>query len=235
MAGTAFSEIIVNYIMQNIDDLRWEEELTRNAALFMRSKSLLLMNAVPRFNKPPEMRQRLAFTPPTYADDAYTVQGGDEAPLTIQTGQVGFEICTAGVVALDQLGNPIYTPLTDISYDAETGEITINTGSFAAGNTIDIDFYTDGGFETELNETEKRILGLCGAYAWYNRFGNTWLNAQPKIKDPNFKTEAESGWIRATSEKQRLLRVALDGEMRAYENALVYDKIVPDFRRIKSF
>ncbi len=201
----------------------------------MRSKSILLMNAIPRFNKPPEMRERLKYTPPTYADDVYIVQAADATPLTIMTGQTGFELCSAGTLTKDKLGNPIYTPIRDMEYDNETGIVTILSGSFSVGDTIDIDFYTDGAFDVELNDSERRILGLCGAYTWYNRFGNTWLNAQPKIKDSNFKTEAESGWIRATSEKQRLLRVALDGEMRAYEHALVYDQIVPEFRKIKSF
>lgn len=227
---TNFSDVLTGAVMQDVDDVRWQDQLATNPALFFRSKSQLLMNAVPRFNKPPEMEEWLAYTEPSYDEYSYTATSPEVAPITIQTGKTGFDLCSGGIVTKGS-NTVSYTPV-EISYDAETGDVVINTG-LSGGQTVDFDFYTDGYFENDLTQRQQRILGMCVAYDWYRQFAATYLGITPKIIDPKFKINGtESGKIRADSERMRYLEEQLNGELNNYERACAYAKRVPDSRKI---
>lgn len=222
--ATPFSEIIINHAMQDIDDVRWEQELKEDPALFFRRKSVILVNSIPRFNKPPEIMEWLTFVEAGYDDYIYTADSAQTAPVVISTGKIGYETCSVG--KQEEINNtPVYTPI-ECEYDAETGEVTIQT-NLNAGAVIDIDFYTDGYFDNDLTPIQKRILGLCVAENWYSKFSNNWLNSQPKVKDASFEVGSEAGWIRAVNEKLRMINVALDGELRRYETTMTYRNVMP--------
>ena len=68
--ATTFSDIITLALTSKIiNDLRWEQDYAENAALFLRQKSQALQTAIPKFNRPPEIREYLAYTAPSF--DSY--------------------------------------------------------------------------------------------------------------------------------------------------------------------
>ena len=69
--STLFSDVLTQYAMQFIDDVRWQEQLALNPAQFFRAKSQTLISAIPRFNRPPNMQEYLKYVAPSYAGLAY--------------------------------------------------------------------------------------------------------------------------------------------------------------------
>ena len=225
MADT-FSDILCNYVVGvDLDDIRWKGELESNPALFFRQKSLYVISGMARFNRPPQMAAYLTYTAPQY-DDFYYTQGQEvSGDVVIETGKTGFELCSVGLTGVDKFGNPYYTPVKS-EYDGETGNVTVDI-ALDAGQIIQCDFYTDGTFNNPLSDRQKRILGLCVAYDWYSNFTNSWLNQQPKISDKSFSVKSENEWIRTTTERRRLIRQELDGELLSYEQSVAYMNAVP--------
>lgn len=221
MPTTTFSELLCNYVTAvDTDDLRWRNELAQNPALFLREKSLYVLNAIPRFNRPPEMRTQLAYTPPTCDDYEYAAATAQTAPIVIQTGKTGFELCSTGLAGTNQYGNPYYTPISN-TYDETTGDVTIAT-DLAAGQVVQFDFYTDGTFSNVLTDWQKRILGLCITESWYMNLASNFLNIQLKIQDASFPVKSENEHIRTLTERLRLVRRNLSDELQAYEQACQY-------------
>lgn len=223
---TTFAEILMNYAKVEIDDINWDTELAENPAQFYRSKSLYMFNAIPRFNRPPNIATRLAFTPPTYDDYLYTSPSAQTSPISIDTGILGYELCSAGIVT-----STSYTPIS-VLYDDETGIATLNI-DLAEGQMVDFDFYTDGQFTNDLTYAEKRILGLCVQLVWENRFANSYLVQSPKIKSKSFDMGNEGTQSRANTERLTALTKALNGEILAYEQSLAYINAVPPSVQLK--
>ena len=68
--ATTFSDIIsLAMASKIINDIRWEQDFRENAALFLRQKSKALELAIPKFNRPPEIREYLEYTSPSF--DSY--------------------------------------------------------------------------------------------------------------------------------------------------------------------
>ena len=221
-----FSDILCNYVTGvDIDDLRWKTELETNPALFFRQKSLYVISGMARFNRPPQMTAYLQYTPPEYDDYYYTQDAETAGEIVIETGKMGDELCSTGISGIDKFGNPYYTPIEN-TYDPETGAVTV-TWPLDAWQIVQCDLYTDGTFDNPLSDRQKRILGLCVAYDWYSNFTNSWLNQQPKISDKSFAVKSENEWIRTTTERRRLLRQELDGELLSYEQSVAYMNTVP--------
>lgn len=143
----------------------------------------------------------------------------------INTGITGYELCSAGVIEEDDLGTPVYVAL-DITYDNETGDMTLNQ-VVEAGRTVQIDFYTDGYFENDLTDDMKNILGLCVQYVWERRFNNDFLTRTPKIKDDSFDTGNESNWIAKGTERLRVIYGQLNSALVSFEQGLAAMQTLP--------
>lgn len=225
MPGTTFSDIICNHALVEIDDVRLQKKLAESPARFYRTMAMYMMNAIPRFHKPPEAREWLKFTAPQYDDYQYTTTDQDTGnSIAIETGVKGYELCNAILIQADGYGGVANIPLPT-EYDEETGVVTIQ-GAFQPGMTIDIDFYTDGVFDRNLGYDVKRILGLCVQVVWENRFVNAFLIQQPKIKDRSFDVGNEANHMRASTERLRELTARLNGELNAFEQDIEYGRVV---------
>lgn len=226
MAQTSFIEVISNYAMLEIADIRLQKELAESPARFFRKMSFYMLNAIPRFNRPPEAHEWLSFSPPVYDDMEYMVpsdySGGD---LTIETNKTGFEMANIIHVKPDGYGSYEYIPVA-CAYDAETGNITIADGIVSANDQLSLDFYTDGIFDRELGYTMKRILGLLVQLVWENRFINDFLLQQPKIKDRSFDVGNEANHMRAATERLRFLNDQVNQELKSFEQGLCYESMV---------
>ena len=225
--ATTFSDIItLSLASKIINDLRWEQDFRENAALFLRQKSVAMELAIPKFNRPPEIREFLSYTAPSF--DSYyeyletAVTGSD----SFDTGAIGYELCNVGILSINKHNEPEYTPITDFSYDAETGIVTIN-GDYAARTEIQFDFYTDGVFDNELNAEIKEILCLCLAMVWETGFSGEWLNRTPILQDKTFRrASTESAWTEAQEHKRRALETALNDRLMKYEQNAHYRQVV---------
>ena len=220
--GTAFIDVICNHAMVEIADL------ATSPARFFRKMSLYTLQAIPRFNRPPEARAWLKFTAPAYDDYDYTVSpdyiAGD---ITIATELTGFEIVSAIKIQNSGYGTTEFIPISGISYDAETGAVTIPDGAVSAGDNIAIDFYTDGHFDNGLTYDMKDILGLLIQYVWEQRFANDFLLQQPKIKDKSFDVGNEAKHMRAATERMRFLSERIFQRLCAFEQSLAYRSLTP--------
>ena len=230
--GTAFSTIITQHAMNFIEDPRWQEQLETNPAQFFRAKSLILVNSVPRFNRPYNIQQYLTYTDATFSDYEYVVEDDTEESLEIPTEMIGYELCSTGVVeASDTSDTPTYTPIAN-EYDPETGIVTVSQ-ALQAGQSVLCDFYTDGAFDRDLDNTQKRILGLCMACDWHRQFANAYLNVANLVIDKTFNVRSASEHMRVNTERLRTLEMMLSQEILAYEQkqfALKYvgKSIFPD-------
>ncbi|MEG1757800.1 MAG: hypothetical protein RR235_05000 [Oscillospiraceae bacterium] len=230
---TCFSEILGNFAMNDFRDFRWDKELATNPAAFYRAKSAALMNALPLFSKPPEMEDYLIFTPPVYADYIFTIQNASPSPITVDTGKIGFELCSVGLSGKDEAGNPYYTPLR-ADYDKQSGTARVYvTKGLQSGQLLEFDFYTDGVFVNNISLRQKRIIGLCIQAMWYEKFAGNGTHMSPKAKDKNFAPNAESADIRAMTERLKLSGGKLNDELDAYAQSVAYRNTVSKAHRFK--
>lgn len=227
MPNTTFIEVISNYALVEIADIRLQKEMQTNPARFFRKMSFYMLNAIPRFNRPPEAREWLKFVAPVYDDYDYTVPDGYDGddPLVIEAGLKDYEMVSGVKIAEDGFGGYEFVPIANLEYDPTSGNVTIPSG-VAMGDNIAIDFYTDGYFERELDYRVLRILGLLVQVVWENRFANVYLLQQPKIKDRNFDVGNEANYMRAASERMRFLNNQANEELRSFEQYCAYNLTV---------
>lgn len=225
--ATLFSDVLTQYAMQFIDDVRWQEQLALNPAQFFRAKSQALIASIPRFNRPPNIQSYLSYTLPVYGDYSYTVQEEDTFPLTVETNMKTFDLCSVGTVSVSDSGGVTYTPVANVAYDKATGDVTI-AENIEVGTQIDFDFYTDGIFTNTLDPTQQRILGLCVAYDWYFRMENAFLNVLNPITDKTFAPRSATAEDkRANTARFKELGLQLSSELMAYEQRLYALKYIP--------
>lgn len=227
--GTKWSEIVTNYAMTNIDDVRLQEDAANDPAAFLRRMSLYMENAIPLFNMPPEMTDRLenGIVYPQYGDFYWeSTAESTTAETTVDTGMKGYELFSCAVVTQDASGAITYAPYAGAKYDAESGVVTFPTQD-GAGISYTLDFYTDGSFAQELTMRQKRILGMCVAAVWDERFyGHNWLNDQMKVKDASFETVNEGTYMEKSSQKHGKNRARLMDELRKYEQDCAHLNVV---------
>jgi len=220
---TTFIDVICNHAMLEIADIRLENDMATSPARFFRKMALYMLNAIPRFNRPPEAREWLKFTAPVYDDYDFTVETMDAGEsITIETGIKGFEMVSAIRVQATGYGTTEFIPLTGTGYDAETGDVTIPSDIVSIGDQIAIDFYTDGYFDRELGYDMKDILGLLVQYVWEQRFANDYLLQQPKIKDKSFDVGNEANHMRSANERMKFLQEQINQKLRAFEQNVEY-------------
>jgi len=224
--GTSWSAIIADYgypLIQNDFSLDWD--LANRPAVFWNRVSGLFKISIPLFNRPPEQRTRLKDnTPHSFTDYEYisaTVQTG---PVTIDTGIEDYELCSCGLVGVDDCNTPYYTPLT-ATYDADTGEVVI-AEDLTENDVVDCNFFTSGTFTPDLSEEEKSILGQCFYVVYERRFDNDVAERRGKIHDNTFNTTNEGTLTNANTERQKFVDPQLFDMLRAYEQNICSDATV---------
>lgn len=225
--GTKWSEIITEHAMVFIDDVRLSEKAEENYALFLREMSLYMKNAVPVFDRPPEMRDYLSvgMTEARYTDAQWTstIESLGDA-TTVETGNIGYDAFSCAIRETQADGTVILTPYDGAEYDRETGDV-----SFPAQKDIgieyDMDFYADGEFPHDLSAAQKRILGLCVACVWDERFFRDWLKDAPKVHDRSFNAPNEAQYMEKGNKKKLQNRGLLNEELSKYAQDCEYANV----------
>ena len=222
--GTKWSEIISEHAMVDINDVRLIERAQMNPARFYREMALYMKNGIPVFNRPPEIKQwlELDMIAPAWGDEVWssTIESTMEE-TAVETGMTGYDVFSCVRVEWLENGEAIETPYRGASYDAETGIVTFEAQD-AAGVEYSLEFYRDGEFAHELTATQKRILGLCVASAWDERFFRDWLADVAKAHDRSFEAPNEPQYIEKSVKKKAANRSLLNEELRKYEQDCVY-------------
>ena len=214
-------EIRATTFIKNDLSLEWDKA-NRLPVFFNRMKAYMI-EAIPKFNRPPEMLDKLAaYTEPQFDSVSYVTveleQGTTEQ--TVNTDVLGANYVSAGIIAEDSFGDVEYTPVVCF-YDAETGIVTIE-GQYDAGLSVEIDLYTCGEFEADLNDAEKGILTFAIYNRYEHRFDNDVLERQAKIRDSAFTTISEASQTQAGTARQKEVDNQLYGMLRSYQDNVEY-------------
>lgn len=210
-----------------IDDVRWDRELAVSPARFFRAKSDWVRLALPLLNRPPNLQSMIqnGMTEPQYDSFSYAVTEDICGSVTIETGLTGYEIASAYVRGADGVSE---TPISVTQYDKASGAVTVS-GNISAGESVEIDFYTDGQFP-DMSDTLMRLFALAVAVVWDERFDNNWLNMQLKIHDSSFSTANEGNYAEKISQRRERNRAAFTEELKQYEQNVAYLSRVPKER-----
>ena len=218
--GTTWEELELRATTYIKNDLSLEWDKANRLPVFFNRMRAYTVEAIPKFNRPPEMLQKLAaYTAPQFESVSYTTIAGENQ--TVETGVLGATVVSAGVIEEDDFGDVQYTPVSGAEYDPETGLVTL-TGTFEAGSQVEIDLYTSGAFDADLNETEKGILAFAIYNRYEHRFDNDVLERQSKIRDSAFTTISEASQTQAGTARQREVDSQLYAMLRAYQDNVEY-------------
>ena len=227
--GTTWAEIICNYAMPVIDDVRLSDQMGENPALFFRRMALYMDLAIPMVSRPPELDTYLNYElqKPDYADTLWvSTEESLSGPTVLNTGITGYELFSCSLRETDESGVITSTPVAGVTYDPETGGVTFPQQT-AVGLEYNVDFYNDGSFYYDLTDAQKRILGLSVAIVWDERFSRNWLNITQKIHDGSFSTVNESNYMREAQNRLFMNRHLLNDELRKYEQDVAYKNTLP--------
>ena len=218
--GTTWEELELRATTYIKNDLSLDWDKANRLPVFFNRMMAYMIEAIPKFNRPPEMLAKLAaYTAPQFESVSYTTVSGENQQ--IETGVTGASVYSVGVLATDDFGDVSYEPVTGAEYNAETGVVTLN-GTYEAGASIEIDLYTSGTFDAELNDTEKGILAFAIYNRYEHRFDNDVLERQAKIRDSAFTTISEASQTQAGTARQREVDSQLYAMMRAYQDNVEY-------------
>lgn len=218
--GTTWEELELRATTYIKNDLSLDWDKANRLPVFFNRMRAYMVEAIPKFNRPPEMLQKLAaYTAPQFESVSYTTIAGENQ--TVETEVLGATVVSAGVIEEDDFGDVQYTALTGVEYDAETGLVTL-TGTFEAGSQVEIDLYTSGTFNADLNETEKGILAFAIYNRYEHRFDNDVMERQAKIRDSAFTTISEASQTQAGTARQREVDSQLYAMLRAYQDNVEY-------------
>lgn len=226
--GTTWAEVICNYAMPVIDDVRLSDQMGQNPALFFRRMSLYMDLALPILSRPPELDAFLkeGLAKPDYGDVTWiSTEESLTAEVTVETGMTGYELFSCSLRTEDESGVVTLTLVPEVTYDPETGNVVFPMQD-EAGLEYTLDFYTDGSFGNDLTEAQKRLTGLAVGIVWDERFSRNWLNIQQKVKDSSFDTVNESNYMREVQNRLVTNRGLLNDELRKYEQDIAYSNTV---------
>lgn len=232
MAVTNFLDVY-EYAFTEIEDVRLDNLMSENPALFLRRCWDYLRNAIPLFTAPKGMQDKLKdYEQPQFDSQSFVGDGTSTAfagspgmaDVTILIGEVVVAVLSASEAS------PIATQ-NGVSYDFETGTIEFDVAPEADAD-IQVDYYTDGYFNRELSVEEIAILAKCFSVVWFNKIANTFLRTTPKIKDKNFNTDSSFGVEQADTAKLRAMRIELQDMMSDYEQTMAYKVVVPTGKQL---
>ena len=226
--GTPWTEIICNYAMPVMDDVRLIDQMGENPALFFRRMALYMDLAIPMVSRPPELDSYLNYelVKPEY--DYFIWRSTSESlegETTVETSMTGYDLFSCSLREVDESGVVTSTPVSGVTYDPETGTVVFPQQD-TVGLEYNVDFYTDGSFFYDLTEAQKRLLGLAVGVVWDERFSRNWLNITQKIKDASFDTVNESNYMREVQNRLFMNRHLLNDELRKYEQDVAYKNTV---------
>lgn len=233
--GTPWTEIICNSAMPVMDDVRLNDQMGENPALFFRRMALYMDLAIPMVSRPPELDSYLNYelTKPEYDDFIWrSTSESLEGETTVETSMTGYELFSCSLREVDDSGVVTSTPVSGVTYDPETGTVVFPQQE-AVGLEYNVDFYTDGSFYYDLTEAQKRLLGLAVGVVWDERFSRNWLNITQKIKDSSFDTVNESNYMREVQNRLFMNRHLLNDELRKYEQDVAYKNTVTPRAQIR--
>lgn len=218
--GTTWEELELRATTYIKNDLSLDWDKANRLPVFFNRMRAYMVEAIPKFNRPPEMLAKLAaYTAPQFESVSYTTVEGENQ--TVDTGVTGATVFSVGIIEEDDFGDVQYVPVVNAEYNAETGIVTL-TGAFEAGSQVEIDLYTSGTFDAELNETEKGILAFAIYNRYEHRFDNDVLERQAKIRDSAFTTISEASQTQAGTARQREVDSQLYAMLRAYQDNVEY-------------
>ena len=226
--GTPWTEIICNYAMPVMDDVRLIDQMGENPALFFRRMALYMDLAIPMVSRPPELDSYLKYelVKPVYDDMIWrSTSESLEGETTVETTMTGYDLFSCSLREVDESGVVTSTPVSGVTYDPETGTVVFPQQE-TVGLEYNVDFYTDGSFYYDLTEAQKRILGLAVGVVWDERFSRNWLNLTMKVKDASFDTVNESNYMREVQNRLFMNRHLLNDELRKYEQDVAYKNTV---------
>lgn len=236
---TPILKVLTEYCAFYIDDDNLKSLAQEDMPLYAWRMWGCLNAAIPFFTLPAEMQGYLLGTeenpnmePPKFGTSIYTLSETATSEVTVELGEdyAGYELFCARERQTDIFGNINYLPTDAVTYNAETGTITISAteeNPINAGTTYEFDFYTDGSFGKTLNREEMKILGLCFEVVWLMRFSNDWLSLVPKIDDRSFTEQNRANKENADTAKVREAYAQLAAAMRRYEQNLAFNKQYP--------
>lgn len=226
--GTPWTEIICNYAMPVMDDVRLIDQMGENPALFFRRMALYMDLAIPIVSRPPELDSYLNYelVKPVYDDMIWrSTSESLEGETTVETTMTGYDLFSCSLREVDESGVVTSTPVSGVTYDPETGTVVFPQQE-TVGLEYNVDFYTDGSFYYDLTEAQKRLLGLAVGVVWDERFSRNWLNLTMKVKDASFDTVNESNYMREVQNRLFMNRHLLNDELRKYEQDVAYKNTV---------
>lgn len=224
--GTSWEQIETQAMTYIKNDLLLNEDMERRLPVFYWKMSAYMRLAIPRFNRPPEIIQKLAHTSqPRFDSIIYTADEDLEAEAEIHTEQEGYDICSAGLIQEDNVGIPQYVPLNIVSYDSETGIVKLQE-AIDDGTEITFDFYKSAEFESNLTFSEADLLAFCIYVAWEHRFSNNAIERTSKIRDSSFMPVSEASMTNANTSRLREINSELFDRLRAYEQGVEYMGVV---------
>lgn len=223
--STAWEPIETQAMTYIKNDLSLDWDMKNRLAVFYNRMAAYMEWAIPLFNRPPEILLKLRdITAPDFEDVDYTPTEAREAPVTIETGLTGFDICSCGLVAKDQFGGVEYTPVSCV-YDSASGDVVVNM-ALTADDTLSINLYKSGAFAADLSRTEQTILAYGIYAAWEHRFDNNAIERTSKIRDSSFTTISEASQTNANTARQREVMQQFYGMLRHYERNRNYIETV---------
>lgn len=226
--GTPWTEIICNFAMPVMDDVRLIDQMGENPALFFRRMALYMDLAIPMVSRPPELDSYLNYelVKPVYDDMIWrSTSESLEGETTVETTMTGYDLFSCSLREVDESGVVTSTPVSGVTYDPETGTVVFPRQE-TVGLEYNVDFYTDGSFFYDLTEAQKRLLGLAVGVVWDERFSRNWLNLTMKVKDASFDTVNESNYMREVQNRLFMNRHLLNDELRKYEQDVAYKNTV---------
>ncbi len=214
--STAWEPIEMQAMTYIKKDLSLDWDMKNRPAVFYNRMAAYMQWAIPYFNRPPEILLKLKnLTPPEFEDVDYAPLETQEAPVTIETGITGFDICSCGLLGKDQFGTKTYSPISCV-YDGDSGDVVINT-ALTLDDMLSINLYKRGEFAADLNQTEQSILAYGIYAAWEHRFDNNALERTAKIRDSSFATISEASQTNSGTARQKEVMQQLFGMLRHYE------------------
>ena len=237
---TPILKVITEYCDVYVDDINLQSLKTEDMPLYARKMWGYLRPSIPLFNHPSDMPIYLLGTvenptliEPKIGSYQYAAQTELTSDTTVELGEdfQGYELFCCRIQQTDYFGNIIMLPTNAVTYNAETGQITIAASVDApipAGTVFDMDFYTDGAFAHTLSPEIMQILGICFQEIWQDRFNTDWLSMVSKIDDRSFTEQNRANKVRADTERLIAIRTKRAEAMRRYENNLAFRKAFPE-------
>ncbi len=237
--STPILRVISEYCNIYVDDINLQQLAEEDKPLYARRMWGYFKPAISLFTLPAQMPIYLMGTPanpkliePIYGSFQYVVENEMTSDFSIELNEsgIGYELFSCRVREVDDFGNVIMLPTSNVKYDSETGIVTFYASPenpILKGTTYDMDFYTDGYFIENLTSEIMNILGLCFQVVWLTRFMNDWLSMVSKVEDKSFFEQNRANKMKANIEQVQYAETTKNQAMRRLEQNLVQRKTLP--------